>query len=90
MQTTFVKMIFSMYGTLKFYMHQFKEHLLNLYRYYILFGNENNSIDEFFEYMYLIQYRYVYYIYYDNGLHIIYWLDFQLQNKANIFTSFVL
>lgn len=48
MQTTFVKMIFSMYGTLKFYMHQFKEHLLNLYRYYILFGNENNSIDEFF------------------------------------------
>lgn len=48
MQTTFVKMIFSMYGTLKFYMHQFKEHLLNLYRYYILFGNENKSIDEFF------------------------------------------
>lgn len=39
---------------------------------------------------YLIQYRYVYYIYYDNGLHIIYWLDFQLQNKAKIFTSFVL
>lgn len=37
---------------------------------------------------YLIQY--VYYIYYVNGLHIIYWLDFQLQNKANIFTSFVL
>lgn len=48
MQTTFVKMIFSMNCTLKFYMHQCKEHILNLYRYFILFGNENNSIDEFF------------------------------------------
>lgn len=92
MQTTFVKMIFSMYGTLKFYMHQFKEHLLNLYRYYTVscLAMKTTPLMNSLQYMYLIQYRYVYYIYYDNGLHIIYWLDFQLQNKANIFTSFVL
>lgn len=43
MQTTCVNMIFSMNYALKFYMQEYKVHVLNSY--FILFGNENNSMN---------------------------------------------